>query len=67
MKDILGNDLQVGDKVVFGMAQTMQLHTGTIMKVNAKTVKIKHEAYQNGWQETVESQRSFEDVVKINP
>ena len=66
MKDILGNDLEIGDKVVFGMAQTMRLHTGEIIKISTKTVKIKHEVYQNGWQETTESQRAFEDVVKIN-
>lgn len=67
MKDIIGNELAVGDKVVFGMAQTMCLHTGTITKISEKTVKIKHDVRWDGWQNPTDSQRAFEDVVKINP
>ena len=66
MKDILGNDLAVGDKVVFGTAQSMRLMQGVITKINAKTVMIKHEEYRNGsYSEISESRRNFEDVVKI--
>lgn len=67
MKDILGNTLEVGDKVVFGTAQSMRLMTGVIIKVNPKTVMIKHEEYRNGsYSEISESRRNFEDVVKIS-
>jgi len=64
-KDILGNELNVGDKVVFGKAQKMALHTGFIVQINKKTVKIEHEEYRNGWNDTIVSQRAFEDVVKV--
>lgn len=67
MKDILGNTLEVGDKVVFGTAQSMRLMTGVVSKVNPKTVMIKHEEYRNGcYSEISESRRNFEDVVKVN-
>lgn len=67
MKDILGNSLEVGDKVVFGAAQSMRLMTGVVSKVNPKTVMIKHEEYRNGcYSEISESRRNFEDVVKVN-
>lgn len=66
MKDILGNDLAVGDKVVFGTAQSMHLMVGTIKKIHPKTVMISHEEYKNhSWSEISESRRNFEDVVKI--
>lgn len=67
MKDILGNTLEVGNKVVFGTAQSMRLMTGVISKVNPKTVMIKHEEYHNHSYSTIEeSRRNFEDVVKIS-
>lgn len=67
MKDILGNDLSVGDKVVFGTAQSMRLMQGVITKIHPKTVIISHEEYRNGpYSEISESRRNFEDVVKIN-
>lgn len=66
MKDILGNDLSVGDKVVFGTAQSMHLMIGIISKIHPRTVMIKHEEYRNGsYSEISESRRNFEDVVKI--
>lgn len=65
--DILNNQLRVGDKVVFGTAQSMRLMTGVVSKVNPKTVMIKHEEYRNGsYSEISESRRNFEDVVKIS-
>lgn len=67
MKDILGNDLVIGDKVVFGTAQSMRLMTGIISKIHPKTIMIKHEAYMNGsYSEISESRRDSCDVVKIN-
>lgn len=66
MKDILGNTIEIGDKVVFGTAQSMHLMVGVISKVHPKTVMIKHEEYRNGsYSEISESRRNFEDVVKI--
>ena len=66
MRDILGNPLSVGDKVVFGTAQSMSLMQGVISKINPKTVIISHEEYRNGpYSEISESRRNFEDVVKI--
>lgn len=67
MKDILGNNLAVGDEVVFGTAQSMRLMIGVVSKVNPKTVMIKHEEYHNHSYSTIEeSRRNFEDVVKIS-
>lgn len=67
MKDILGNELALGDTVVFGKAQTMCLHKGKVIKINAKTVIIEHEEYSNGsYSRIAESRRNFEDVVKVN-
>lgn len=66
MKDILGNELVIGDKVVFGTAQSMHLMVGIVSKIHPKTVMIKHEEYRNGsYSEISESRRNFEDVVKI--
>ena len=65
--DILNNQLRVGDKVVFGSAQSLTLRTGTITKINDKTVNIKHEQYHNNsYSEISESRRNFRDVVKIS-
>lgn len=64
--DILNNQLRVGDKVVFGSAQSLALRTGTISKINDKTVTIKHEQYHNNsHSEISESRRNFKDVVRI--
>lgn len=64
--DILNNQLRVGDKVVFGSAQSLTLRTGTITKINSKTVSIKHEQYHNNsYSEISESRRNFRDVVRI--
>jgi len=66
MKDILGNELSVGDTVVFGSAGSMCLRKGEVVKINPKTVIIKHEEYYNGSYSTIqESRRNFEDVVKV--
>lgn len=65
--DILNNQLRVGDKVVFGSAQSLTLRTGIITKIDSKTVSIKHEQYHNNsYSETSESRRNFRDVVRIS-
>lgn len=64
--DILNNQLRVGDKVVFGSAQSLTLRIGIITKINDKTVTIKHEEYNNGSYSSIkESRRNFRDVVRI--
>jgi hypothetical protein len=66
MKDILGTPIELGQKVVFGSAGSMCLRVGEIVKVNAKTVMIKHAEYHNGSYSTIEeSRRNFDDVVVI--
>lgn len=64
--DLNNTQLRVGDKVVFGSSQSLTLRTGTIIKINDKTVTIKHEQYNNGSYSSIkESRRNFRDVVKI--
>lgn len=66
-QDILKNEITEGDTVVFGMAQHMILLQGTVIKINAKTVKIEHVEW-NGWckrYDTVEAQRTFDNVVVV--
>ena len=38
--DIVGNEIKVGDTVVFGMAQTMNQQIGKVAKICEKSVKI---------------------------
>lgn len=65
--DILNNQLRVGDKVVFGSAQSLTLRTGIVAKINPQTVTIKHEEYNNGSYSSIkESRRNFRDVVRIS-
>lgn len=64
--DIFGNVLLVGDTVAFGMAQTMNLSVGVIVKINPKTVTIEYKSndFYSGKVETLEARRSFDNVVK---
>lgn len=67
MKDLLGNDIAVLSTVVFGSAGSMSLRTGVVIKINEKTVTIKHTEYNNGPYSTIEeSKRRFDDVVVIH-
>ncbi len=64
--DLVGNIIYIGDTVVFGSAQSMRLLTGEVVKINNKTVQIKHEEYQNHtYSKISESRRNFDDVVVI--
>ena len=64
--DLVGNIICIGDTVVFGSAQSMRLLTGEVIKMNNKTVQIKHEEYSNHtYSKISESRRNFDDVVVI--
>jgi len=67
MTDHLGNSLAVGDKVVFGLAQTLQLATGEIVKINQKTVKIRYTGYDDWGRHAdgLECLRTFDNVVRV--
>lgn len=65
-QDKLMRTINVNDGVVFGKVGSMTLHTGKVIKINAKTVTIEHEEYNTGpYSTTTESRRAFEDVVVI--
>ena len=70
--DKLGNEIKVGDKVVFGMGQSMTLLIGEVTKINAKTVTILRKWKQrNAYRKEVfeyqgEYRRLFDNVVVIN-
>ncbi len=64
--DLVGNIINIGDIVVFGSAQSMKLLTGEVVKINNKTVQIKHEEYSNhAYSKISESRRNFDDVVVV--
>ena len=42
MKDFLGNDLEVGDEVVFMFLKYRSLGKGVIIKITPKTILIEH-------------------------
>lgn len=44
-QDIRGVEINVGDTVVFGLAQTKTLSKGVVVKINPKTVSIDHHYY----------------------
>lgn len=67
MKDLVGNHIAILSVVAFGSAGSMKLRTGVVIKINDKTVTIKHREYSNGsYSTTEESKRRFEDVVVIH-
>ena len=69
--DKIGNEIKVGDKVVFGMGQSMTLLIGEVTKINTKTVTILRKWKQWGWdgKEVFECQdeyrRLFDNVVVV--
>jgi len=71
MKDIIGNELTVGDKVVFGMGGSMNLLQGIVTKINPKTVTIeqKYDAIdyytKKIYSKSVDYLRTFDNVVKV--
>ena len=57
--DIVGNPINVGDTVVFGLGQTYQLDTAKVLKICKKVVILDYDA---GWKNV---QRPFDDVVVV--
>ena len=71
-QDIRGVEINVGDTVVFGLAQTKTLSIGKVIKINPKTVKIEYKALSWHWKSgeckeyTEECLREFDNVVVTN-
>lgn len=67
--DIIGNGIAVGDTVVFGQGQHMNLLMGTVIAINPKTVRIEHETADWDGRQWVkrltDSLRTFENVVIV--
>jgi hypothetical protein len=62
MKDFLGNELKIGDEVVFVQLHYRNLLRGTIKNMTAKTILISHKATNNYQMET---KQSPDQVIKI--
>lgn len=62
--DKVGNEIKVGDKLVFGMGQSMTLLIGEVTKINDKTVTILRKwkqqrmGYEKKWEEKNEYKES---------
>ena len=69
--DIRGMQIDVGDKVVFGLAQTKNQAIGTVVKICDKTVGINYEIiryhYWSGTPHTIKHSclREFHNVVVV--
>lgn len=64
--DCINQRIELHAQVVFGRAGSSLLFKGTVTKINAKTVTIKHDEYNNGPYSTItDSRRAFEDVVVV--
>lgn len=63
--DILGNEIQVGNEVVFGMAQHMHLLRGVVVKIHNKTVTIVHRDEVEWDGSEKQSRRAFGGVVVV--
>jgi len=70
--DKLGNPIEVGDTVVFGEAQHMNLLTGSVMKISPKTVKIEYTVSyvdyytKEPYLRLLQCNRTFDNVVVVN-
>ena len=74
IKDLLGNELKVGDKVVFGSTTSSYnacVNTGVIKKINKKTinteviVELEIGGRSNRKQRTFIFPRNYHNLVKI--
>ncbi len=63
LKDFLGQDLEVGDEVVFIQLRYRNLLKGTIIKMTPKTILIAHERTNVG---STQTKQFPEQVVRIN-
>jgi hypothetical protein len=61
VKDFLGQELKVGDEVVFMELGYRNLLRGKIVKINVKTLLIEH---GESWRR--ETKQTSEQVVRIN-
>lgn len=62
MKDFLGNELVIGDEVVFVQLGYRNLFKGIIIKCTAKTILIKHKKTNTC---STETKQFPEQVIKI--
>ena len=70
MLDQMGKEINVGDTVVFGLPSCLLLHTGKIVKLSAKTVKVECVRYHRRYEyydakNMTTYQRAPEDVVIV--
>lgn len=66
MNDIIGTEINLNDRVVFGSAKSMHLRIGEVVKINEKSVLITHEEYSNDSHSTIKrSLRQPCDIVVI--
>ncbi|BBA26443.1 hypothetical protein HOR70_gp28 [Pectobacterium phage PPWS4] len=71
MKDLLGNSLSVGDKVVYTEYNGKGLSTGVVEKVNPKTVEVRPKDGSTYWRSTLRKTSDYvlklEDAPKVEP
>lgn len=60
MRDFLGNIVNVGDKVVYITCAVDGFRTGTIVKLNPKTIVVKDSKFND------EHRREYNKIIKIN-
>lgn len=65
MKDFLGNDLEIGDEVVFMFLTYRSLGKGRIVKFTPKTILIEHQ-HPNLSNYTTKTKQFPNQVIKIN-
>lgn len=59
MRDFLGNEVNIGDKVVYITCAVDGFSIGTIVKLNPKTVVIRNSKFDN------EYRREYSKIIKI--
>lgn len=64
MTDFKGNELNVGDKVIFTNGQFLGFHESSILKVTDKTVTVKH-PHGWSWRPEVKILDSKTQILKI--
>ena len=64
MTDFRGNELNVGDKVIFTNGQFLGLHESVILKLTDRTVTVKH-PYNWSWKPEVKILDPKSQVFKL--
>lgn len=62
MKDYLGNELKIGDRVIFVQLGYRNFYEGVVEKLTDKTIFIVHDADNTGRTRT---KQEFNQVIKI--